>query len=93
MNGGSAAVSFLDVPADAYYAKAVAWAVANGMDAVTLQELVGGYADAAQIPDYALPAFNWALGSGIVQGADDHLLPNDDCTRAQIVTMLYRLLG
>ncbi len=66
---------------------------ANGMDFVTLQELVGGFADASEVPGYALSAFNWALGANIIQGADDKLMPSDTCTRGQIVTMLYRLLG
>lgn len=69
------------------------FAAVSGMDAVTLQELVGGYSDAAGVPGYALPAFNWALASGIVQGANGSLMANNACTRAQIVTMLYRLLG
>ena len=118
--------SFTDVPADSYYAKAVAWAVENsitggtgdgqfspdstctreqavaflfryaasqGMDAVTLQELVIGYADAAQVPGYARSAFNWALANGVVTGNEGKLMPSQPCTRAQIVTMLYRLLG
>ena len=49
--------SFTDVPADAWYAKAVAWAVENGVTAG-----VGG----------------GLFGSG------------DDCTRAQIVTFLFK---
>lgn len=48
------------------------------------------YADALEIPEYAFAAFRWACGAGNVQGAGDKLLPNDACTRAQIVTMLYR---
>lgn len=112
--------NFVDVPADSYYATAVAWAVDQGIvkgtsettfspdeictrsHAVTFlfryaeaQEvdttLTSGFLDAAQIPGYALPAFNWALADGIVQGADGNLMPNDACTRAQIVTLLYRL--
>ena len=48
---------FADVPADAYYADAVAW----------------------------------AKEQGITDGKDaQHFAPNDDCTRAQIVTFLYR---
>lgn len=50
-----------------------------------------GFADAESVPGYALPAFSRALAKGIVQGVNGSLLPNDDCTRAQIVTMLYRM--
>ena len=52
--------SFVDVPADAYYAKAVAWAVENGITSGT--------------------------GGG-------KFSPNATCTRAQIVTFLYRAAG
>ena len=114
---------FTDVAADAYYAKAVLWAVengitngttattfspdapctraqavtflfrgaiANGLEAVTLQELVSGFSDAASLPGYAVSAMNWALANGIVQGNGGALMPNNTCTRGQIVTFLYR---
>lgn len=69
------------------------YAAANGMDFVTLQELVSGYNDAAQVPGYALSAFNWALANGIMKGENGNLMPNCDCTRAHIVTFLYRMFG
>ena len=114
---------FTDVAADAYYAKAVLWAVengitngttaatfspdapctraqavtflfrgaiANGLEAVTLQELISGFSDAASLPGYAVSAMNWALANGIVQGNGEALMPNNTCTRGQIVTFLYR---
>ena len=114
---------FTDVAADAYYAKAVLWAVengitngttaatfspdapctraqavtflfrgaiANGLEAVTLQDLLSGFSDAASLPGYAMPAMNWALANGIVQGNGGALMPNNTCTRGQIVTFLYR---
>ena len=116
---------FDDVASNAYYAKAVAWAVengittgtsaskfspndpctrtqavtflfryaaANGMEAVTMQELLSGYADAASVPSYAVSAMNWALAAGILQGDGVKLMPNATCTRAQVVTFLYRAM-
>lgn len=59
-------------------------------EAVTLQELVPGFSDADSVPGYALPAMNWALAEEIVQGNGSKLMPNDSCTRAQIVTFLFR---
>ena len=59
-------------------------------EAVTLQELVSGFSDADSVPGYALPAMNWALAEEIVQGNGIKLMPNDSCTRAQIVTFLFR---
>ena len=66
------------------------YAGANGMDFVTLQELVSSYSDAAQVPGYALSAFNWALAGGIVTGNNGALMLNCTCARAQIVTSIYR---
>ena len=60
---GSPAVSggsFADVPADAYYASAVAWAVSEGV----------------------------TNGTGATTFS-----PDADCTRAQIVTFLYRYMA
>ena len=51
--------SFPDVPANAYYAKAVAWAAEQG----------------------------------ITTGTNGRFNPNNDCTRAQIVTFLYRTIA
>ena len=59
-------------------------------EAVTLQELVSGFSDADSVPGYALPAMNWALAEEIVRGNGSKLMPNDSCTRAQIVTFLFR---
>ncbi len=66
------------------------YATANGTVALALQEPVSGFADASSIPDYAVSAMNWALSSGIVHGDGMNLLPNAVCTRAQIVTLLWR---
>ena len=65
------------------------YAVASGMDAVTLADLISGFADAASVPGYAVSAMNWALSQGIMQGSGTQLLSGNTCTRAQIVTFLY----
>ena len=65
-------------------------AVANGLEAVTLSDLLSDFEDAASVPGYAMPAMNWALSQGIVKGSGTQLLPGGACTRAQIVTFLYR---
>ena len=67
------------------------YAAANGMDAVTLAELISGFADAASVPGYAVSAMNWALSQGIMKGSGTQLLSGNTCTRAQIVTFLWRL--
>ena len=66
------------------------YAAASGMDAVTLADLISGFADAASVPGYAVSAMNWALSQGIMKGSGTQLLSGNTCTRAQIVTFLFR---
>ena len=54
---------------------------------------VNSFTDVAADAYYA-DAVNWAVESGITSGTTDTTFsPNSDCTRAQIVTFLYRCLG
>ena len=114
--------SFADVSADSYYAKAVAWAVENGIttgtgdglfspDAVCSRaQIVTFLWRAQQSPaagsanpflDVAADAYYtdavlWAVENGVTMGTNAEgtaFSPDDDCTRAQIVTFLYRCLG
>ena len=111
------AVSFTDVPAGSYYAKAVAWAVENGIttgtgdgkfspdatctraQAVTFLFRISktsadgtpAFSDVATDAYYA-EAVKWATDNGITNGISGGLFgPDNDCTRAQIVTFLWRL--
>ena len=109
--------SFADVPTDSYYAKAVAWAVENGItggtgdgkfspdatctraQAVTFLYRASGmpavsgnaaFSDVATNAYYAA-AVKWAEKNGITGGIGGGLFGSDNnCTRAQIVTFLYR---
>ena len=108
--------SFTDVPASAYYAKAVAWAVENGItngmtettfapdatctrgQSVTFlyRALKGTASGSANFTDVKSDAFyadsvNWAVASDVTNGTSNTTFsPNADCTRAEIVTFLYR---
>ena len=110
--------SFADVPADAYYAKAVAWAVENGITNGTTDTTFGpdetctrahgvtflsraakantasgnsNFADVDANAYYA-SAVKWAVDNGITNGIGSSLFgPDSSCTRAQIVTFLYRM--
>ena len=110
------ASSFTDVSASAYYAKAVAWAVENGITTGTTtstfspdatctraqsvtflyRALKGTASGSTNFTDVAADAFYadavaWAVESGVTNGTTDSTFsPNNDCTRAQIVTFLYR---
>ena len=111
------ASKFVDVPADAYYAKAVAWAIEQGItkgtstmtftpDAVctrgqivTFLARFAGVEDAdtesvfsdVKSTDYFAAAVKWAKDNGVTEGTSATMFsPNNNCTRAQAVTFLYR---
>ena len=108
--------SFADVSTDAYYAKAVAWAVENGITTGTgdgkfspdatctraqsvtfLFRAIGKLVDSkAEFSDvltdsYYANAVAWAVENGVTNGiGDGQFGPDNSCTRAQIVTFLFR---
>ena len=112
--------SFTDVPADAFYAKAVAWAVENGItsgtgeskfspnatctraQAVTFLYRASGspavsgkaeFSDVSSTAFYA-DAVAWAAKKVITTGIGGGLFGSDnDCTRGQIVTFLWRAMA
>ena len=116
----SADLPFTDVPADAYYAKAVAWAVENGV--------AKGVSETAFAPDagctraqivtflwrsqkspaagtanpftdvkasaYYADAVLWAVKEDVTKGTTNTTFsPDANCTRAQIVTFIWRALA
>ena len=109
--------SFSDVSASAYYAKAVAWAVENGIttgtgdgvfspdavctraqavsflwryEKVPVASRSNPFADVAADSYYA-DAVLWAVKEDITKGTTNTTFsPDADCTRAQIVTFLWR---
>ena len=48
------------------------------------------YADAADVAQWAYEPFCWMTTHGVVAGSGGKLLPNANCSRAEIVTMLAR---
>ena len=95
---------FTDVAAGAYYYDAVLWAVEQGItnraQTVTfLWRSAGspavsgsGFADVASDAYYA-GAVAWAVSEGITNGTTATTFsPSSSCTRAQIVTFLYRYI-
>ena len=68
------------------------YAKAQGMDTTRGGMAVREFDDFAAVPAYALEAAGWAVNAGVLRGAGNRLMPNDPCTRAQIVTFLYRAM-
>ena len=48
------------------------------------------FSDASSVSAYAYDAMRWAVQSGIINGTDGKLAPQDNATRAQIATILMR---
>ena len=69
------------------------FAKAQGMDTTQGGMAVRESDDFEQVSDYAGEAMTWAVNTGILKGANNQLMPKTPCTRAQIVTMLQRLLA
>lgn len=111
---------FTDVSKDAYYYKAVLWAVEKGItagtstttfgsddivtrgQAVTFLWRAAGKPEAASVNPftdvskdvYFYDAVLWAVEQGITNGTSaTSFSPSNSCTRAQIVTFLYRYAG
>ena len=110
------AVSFADVPAGSYYAKAVAWAIENGItNGVTettfapdatctrgqgvtflyraLKGSAGATSSFVDVPANAFyaDAVGWAVFGKVTDGTSNTTFsPDDNCTRGQIVTFLFR---
>lgn len=110
------ATGFADVPANAYFADAVKWAVDKGVTNGLSANLFGPYESCtrAQIVTFLYRALkgiasgstnftdvksdafyadavNWAVASDVTNGTSNTTFsPNADCTRAEIVTFLYR---
>lgn len=54
---------------------------------------LAGYTDASAVSDYALPALNWAVSCGILNGTSDSTLsPQASATRVQTAALLSRYL-
>ena len=115
--------SFSDVSEGSYYAKAVAWAAANGITGGTgegrfspdaactrgeivtllyryLQSKGEGFTGNwmfllpfTDVPEWCYEAVAWCYMKNITEGTSATTFsPNDPCTRAQIVTLLYRCM-
>ena len=110
------AAGMTDVVPGSYYAKAVAWAVENGIttgtaegtfspDATCTRAQAVTFLARAQnakatgktvfsdVPadSYFADAVAWAQANGVTTGTSETTFsPDNDCTRAQIVTFLYR---
>ncbi len=67
------------------------FARAQGMDTTQGGMAVREFDDFDTLPAYCTDAMGWAVNAGVLEGAGGRLMPVESCTRAQIVTLLWRL--
>ena len=63
----------------------------QGFDTTQGGMVIREYNDYDRLSEYAREAMAWAVNTEILKGANNRLLPDAACTRAQLVTLLYRL--
>ena len=71
------------------------YAKANGADVSVGEDTnLLSYKDFQSVGQYAVPALQWAVGSGLVSGtSNDTLSPKGTATRAQAAVILVRFIG
>jgi len=71
------------------------WAQVQGMDVSVGEDTnILSYEDAFSVSEYAIPAFQWACGAGVINGyADGTLKPGAVCTRAHVAQMMMNFLN
>lgn len=51
---------------------------------------LSAFSDAASVSSYAIPAMQWAVANGIVNGSNGKLNPKNNATRAEVAAILMR---
>lgn len=67
------------------YAKSTGYDVSVGENTNILS-----YNDFEKTAEYAIPALQWAVGTGIMSGNDGYLNPKGDATRAEVASMMQK---
>ena len=67
------------------YAKYMGYDVSVGEDTNILS-----YDDAFDICEYAIPAFQWSCGAGVIGGSDGKLMPDASAERVQVAAVMQR---
>lgn len=53
---------------------------------------ISAHGDASDVSDWAVDAMRWAVGAGLIQGADGKLAPQAPATRAQLAAIMQRFI-
>ena len=66
------------------------YAAAHGMESVTLEENLSRFTDKASVSAWAVPAMNWAVRQGLIEGSNGLLRPQANASRAEVAAILMR---
>ena len=66
------------------------YAAAHGMESVTLEENLSRFTDKAGVSAWAVPAMQWAVGQGLIEGSNGLLRPQANASRAEVAAILMR---
>lgn len=66
------------------------YAAAHGMKSVTLEENLSRFTDKASVSAWAVPAMNWAVCQGLIEGSNGLLRPQANASRAEVAAILMR---
>ncbi len=69
------------------------YAAGKGLDMTADGSLTDGFADGADVSDWAARSVNWAIATGLVRGQDgNRLAPQATATRAEVAVILQRFV-
>ena len=69
------------------------YAKMNGLNAIGVKGTsLAAFSDTSDVSESAVPAFQWAVSKGIIDGIDGKLSPASMVTRAQVATIIYRFV-
>lgn len=54
---------------------------------------IGTYPDGVSVSDWAQDAMQWAVGSGLINGTNGNLAPQQNASRAEVATILQRFIS
>jgi hypothetical protein len=61
---------------------------------IDTEKNLSDFLDAAKVSEWAVPAMQWAVSAGLIQGRSINLLaPQEHITRAETAVILMRLRG
>jgi hypothetical protein len=78
------------IPTSYWAAILFRYAQYKGCDTTQGGMTIPEFPDYGNIPEYALPALDWTVNAGLMQGSGSNFMPAGNTTRAQVAAILQR---